>query len=145
MVNEAIENKKWKQKDIVEHSNICRKIFTNMNNGHIPKKSNVIIICIVLGLDLIETMLFMLQAGYVFNPISIELDHIYMQYIDKPKDSNEKKFPLLQFKEYIEKECFKSCKNTDKDNSQSQKEKCMSCKYLKYCEIYKKYNKLFTD
>lgn len=145
LVNEAIENKKWKQKDIVEHSNICRKTFTDINNGHIPKKSNVVLICVVLGLDLIETMLFMLQAGYIFNPIAIELDRIYMQYIDEPKSEREKRTLLLNFYEYIEKECFKTCKCADKDNVESQKEKCINCRYVKYCDTYKKYNNFILD
>ena len=43
----------------------------------------------MLGLDLIETMLFLMSAGYILNPITNSIDRKYMIYIDEVRDEKE--------------------------------------------------------
>lgn len=74
------------KEEFKEYTRFDEKLLREIYQGHIPPKQTVLTISIMLGLDLIETMLFLMSAGYILNPITNSIDRKYMIYIDEVRD-----------------------------------------------------------
>lgn len=118
------------KEEFKEYTRFDEKLLREIYQGHIPPKQTVLTISIMLGLDLIETMLFLMSAGYILNPITNSIDRKYMIYIDEVRDEKEE----IDYRVY-------SCNDYLRENNKSCSPDiigCEECKKNKKCK-YKKF------
>ncbi len=75
-----IKAKGMRYKDIAQKTGLDPKIFTRINDGHIPRKVTVLTIGVALALGLSDIEIFLWIAGYCFSPTEL-LDQTYQEVI----------------------------------------------------------------
>ena len=83
LVEEVLQFKGWKQRDLEEATCFTHKTMNRCLNGETFNKQTLISICVALGIDLVLTMIFLMSRGILLNPITNEIDNKYMIFISK--------------------------------------------------------------